>query len=79
LFIGIAALAFSIFHGVAMYLSEGLEFEGVIGLGAFILMMIASVVGTIPFKNKKVKRLRTAHKVLMAFTLLIGFAHIVVS
>lgn len=79
LFIGIVALALSLFHGVTMYLSEGLEIEGMVGLGAFILMIIASVFGTILFKNKKVKSLRTTHTVLMAFTLLIGFIHIIAS
>ena len=80
MFIGIVALALSLFHGVAMYLSEGaLEIEGIIGLGAFILMMIAGVFGTVLFKNKKVKSLRTTHAVLMAITLLIGFIHIIIS
>jgi hypothetical protein len=79
LFIGIVALTLSLFHGVAMYLSEGLEIEGMIGLGALILMVLASIFGTVLFKNKKVKSLRTTHTVLMAITLLIGFVHIVTS
>lgn len=80
LFIGIMALALSIFHGVAMYLSEGeLEGEGIIGLGAVIVMLIAGILGTFLFKNKKSNTLRTTHTILIVFALLIGFAHIVIS
>ena len=80
LLIGIIALALSIFHGIAMYLSEGrLEREGIIGIGAFIFMMIAAIFGTILFKNKKVKSLRTTHTILIAFALLIAFVHIITS
>ena len=80
LLIGIIALALSIFHGVAMYLSEGrLEGQGIIGLGAFILMVIAGIFGTVLFKNKKVKSLRTTHTILIAFALLTGFVHIITS
>ena len=78
--IGIIALALSIFHGVTMYLSEGgLEGQGIIGLGAVILMVIAGILGTVLFKNKKVKSLRTAHMTLIAFALLIGFIHIFIA
>jgi hypothetical protein len=80
LLIGTVALALSIFHGVIMYLSEGsLETEGVIGLGALIVLMIAGLFGTALFKNKKVKSLRTTHTFLIAFTLLIVFVHILSS
>ena len=68
--IGIIALALSIFHGVAMYLSEGkLEREGIIGLGAVIFMIVAGILGTVLYKNKKVKSLRTTHTILIAFAL----------
>ena len=78
--IGIIALALSIFHGVTMYLSEGeLEGQGIIGLGAVILMVIAGIVGSVLYKNKKVKSLRTAHITLTAFALLIGFIHIFIA
>ena len=78
--IGIIALALSIFHGVTMYLSEGkLESEGIIGLGAVIFMMVAGILGTVLYKNKKVKSLRTTHTILIAFALIIGFVHIFIS
>jgi hypothetical protein len=78
LLIGTVALVLSLFHGVAMYLSEGgLEIEGIIGLGAFIFMLIAAIFGTILSKNKKVKSFRTAHTILIAIALLIGFVHII--
>ena len=58
--IGIIALALSIFHGVTMYLSEGkLEREGIIGLGAVIFMIVAGILGTVLYKNKKVKSLQS--------------------
>ncbi|WP_342431514.1 hypothetical protein [Neobacillus sp. FSL H8-0543] len=80
LYLGLIALALSIFHGVAMYLSEGkLESEGIIGLGAVIFMMIAGILGTVLFRNKKVNILRTTHTTLIAFALLIGFVHIITS
>lgn len=80
LLIGTIALVLSMLHGVFMYLSEGaLESEGVIGLGAFILMVLAAIFGTVLYKNKKVKSLRTTHIVLMAFAFLIGIVHIITS
>ena len=80
LLIGVIALALSIFHGVTMYLSEGgLEGQGIIGLGAVILMMIAGILGSVLNKNKKVKSLRTAHMTLTAFALLIVFIHIFIA
>ena len=78
--IGIIALALSIFHGVTMYLSEGkLEREGIIGLGAVIFMIVAGILGTVLYKNKKVKSLRTTHTILIAFALIIVFVHIFTS
>lgn len=80
LLIGAIALGLSMLHGVAMYLSEGaLESEGVIGLGAVILMVLAAIFGTVLYKHKKVKSLRTTHVVLMVFAFLIGFVHIITS
>jgi len=80
LLIGTVALALSIFHGVIMYLSEGaLETEGVIGLGALIVLVIAGLFGAALYKNKKVKRLKTIHTILIGFTLLIVFVHIISS
>lgn len=80
LFIGTIALTMGIIHGVTMYLSEGnLESEGIIGLGAFLLMMLAAFFGTILFKNKKMKSLRTIHTALIAVTFLVGFIHIISS
>ena len=75
--IGILALLLSIFHGITMYLNEGeLESEGIIGLGAVILMVIAGILGAVLFKNKKVKTLRTTHSILIAFAILITAVHI---
>ena len=72
-------LAISIFHGVIMYLSEGeLESEGIIGLGAVILMVIAGVLGTLLIKNKKSKSIRTMHTILIAFAIIVvDFVHII--
>jgi hypothetical protein len=80
IFIGIVALALGITHGVAMFLGEGeLESEGIIGLGAVVLMVIAGIVGSVLFKHKKVKGLRTAHSSLIAFAILMGCIHIFAS
>ena len=80
LFIGTIALALSLFHGVTMYLSEGeLKIEGIIGLGALLLLMIAGIFGIILYKNKKVKSLRTTHIILITFAFLIVFVHIITS
>jgi hypothetical protein len=80
LFIGTIALALSLFHGVTMYLSEGeLKIEGIIGLGALLLLMIAGIFGMILYKYKKVRSLRNTHTILIAFALLIGFVHIIIS
>ena len=63
-----------------MYLSEGrLESEGIIGLGAFIFMMIAAIFGMVLFKNKKAKSLRTTHTILIGFALIIALVHIITS
>ncbi|THE13399.1 hypothetical protein E1I69_07220 [Bacillus timonensis] len=76
--IGILALAISIIHGITMYGSEGeLESDGIIGLAAVLLMIVASLFGFILSKNKKGKSLRNTHMTLIAFTLLIVFVHIV--
>ena len=75
--IGIIALAFSIFHGIAMYLSEGaLEKDGIIGLGSVIFMAIASIIGAVLFKKKKLKSLRTTHTALIGLAIVIGLVHI---
>lgn len=80
IFIGIAALALAIFHGTTMFLSEGeLEGEGIIGLGAGILMAIAGVLGIVLFKNKKSKNIRTTHTILIAFAIVIALIHIFAS
>lgn len=80
IYIGIIALLLSIGHGLLMYLSEGeLEIEGLVGLGAVILMIVAGIVGGILYKNKKMKNLRFAHKVLMAFTIIVGVLHVLIS
>ncbi|MDR4887791.1 hypothetical protein RGU12_09560 [Fredinandcohnia sp. QZ13] len=76
--IGILALALSIIHGVTMYVSEGeLESDGIIGLVAVVLMIVASLFGLILSKNKKEKKLRNTHMTLIAFTLFIVFVHII--
>ncbi|WP_431027400.1 hypothetical protein [Lysinibacillus sp. LZ02] len=78
--IGIAALMLSICHGVLMYLNEGeLESEGIIGLAAVILMIIAAIMGAVLFKNKKVKSLRTTHTILVTFGVVIALFHIFIS
>ncbi len=80
IFIGIIALVLSIIHGIFMYLSDGeLESEGIIGLGAVGLIVIASIVGSVLFKNKKVKSLRTTHTILIVLAFLVGAIHIFVS
>ena len=56
-----------------------LEREGIIGIAALIFMVIAAIFGTVLFKNKKVKSLRTTHTILITFTLIIGFVHIITS
>lgn len=78
--IGIAAVILSLSHGILMYMSEGgLEFEGITGLGAVILLLMAGSVGAILFKNKKVKILRTTHTILIAFSIVAGLFHILIS
>ncbi|MFF5994442.1 hypothetical protein AAGS61_06755 [Lysinibacillus sp. KU-BSD001] len=78
--IGIAALVLSICHGVLMYLHEGeLESEGITGLGAVIIMVIAAIMGAVLFKNKKVKSLRTTHTILVTFGVVIVLFHIFLS
>lgn len=80
LFFGIMAIVLSAGHGVAMYISEGeLESEGIIGLVAFLLMIIAAVFGTAIFKNKKVKSYRTTHTILIVLALFIGLVHLFTS
>lgn len=77
---GVIALALSIFHGVVMFLGEGeIEREGIIGLGAAVLMLIGSIPGAVLFKNKKKKSLRTTHRTLIAIALLLGVFHIFIS
>lgn len=77
IFIGIIALALGILHGAAMYLSEGeLESEGILGLGAAVLMVIAAVTGALLYKKRKAKSLRNIHITLMVFAILIGFIHV---
>ena len=77
---GIIALALGIAHGVTMYLSKGeLEDEGIIGLGAVVLMVIAGILGAVLFKNKKSKTLKTTHSTLIAMAILIGLVHIFAS
>ncbi|RFB15270.1 hypothetical protein DZB84_12730 [Bacillus sp. HNG] len=76
--IGILALALSIIHGITMYVSEGeLEGDGIIGLVAVLLMLVASLFGLILSKNKKGKSLRNTHMTLIALTLFIVFVHII--
>lgn len=76
--IGVIALALSIFHGAAMFLSEGeLEKDGMIGLGSVVLMAIASIMGAVLFKKKKLKSLRTTHTALIGLAIVIGLVHIV--
>ncbi len=80
IFIGMAALALGTTHGVAMFLDKGeLESEGIIGLGAVVLMVLAGIVGAVLFKHKKMKSLRTAHSSLIAFAILMGCIHIFAS
>lgn len=77
---GVLALALGVFHGVTMYLSEGeLEGEGIIGLAAVILMAIVGILGTILFKKKKLKTLRTAHITLITLAIVVGLVHIFAS
>ncbi|WP_255507900.1 hypothetical protein [Lysinibacillus sp. BW-2-10] len=80
IWIGIAALLLSIGHGIVMYFSEGeLEGEGIIGIGGVVLMIIAGIFGTVLFKNKKVKSLRTTHTILITLATMIVLSHILFS
>lgn len=77
IFIGILALILVGFHGTLMYLSEGeLEGEGILGLGAAILMVTAGILGAFLFRNKKAKSLRTTHTIIVAIAILIAVVHI---
>lgn len=79
-FIGVLALGLSIAHGISMYVSEGkLESEGLTGVAAVLLMVIASIIGMILMKNKKAKSARTIHTTLLVFALVIGAFHILIS
>lgn len=78
--IGILALILSTVHGITMYVSEGeLETEGIIGLGSGILMVVASIVGAVLSKNKKLKSVRTTHTILITFTLFAVILHVAIS
>ena len=80
LFIGTIALALSLFHGVAMYLSEGeLESRRDYWIRSIHFNDDRSHFRNSLIKNKKVKSLRTTHTILIAFALLIGFVHIITS
>ena len=80
LLIGIIVLALSLFHGVAMYLSEG-----EIGKGrdywnrGIYFHDDRSHFWNGLIKNKKVKSLRTTHTILIGFALIIAFVHIITS
>lgn len=75
---GIVALALGSIHGLIMYLSEGeLEGEGLLGLGAVLLMAIAGIFGAVLFKNKKRKTFRTAHTILISIAIILGLVHII--
>lgn len=78
--IGILALNLTIIHGITMLISEGeLDDDGVIGLVSFIFMVIASIVGAVLFKNKKIKRVRTTHTTVIVITLFTVVLHVFVS
>lgn len=78
--IGIVTIILSICHGIIMYIHEGkLEDEGISGLVTVIVLIMASFIGLILFKNKKVKSIRTTHMTLITFSIVIGFFHIFIS
>ncbi len=77
IWIGVLALVFGISHGVTMYLSEGeLETDGIIGLASVVFMAIASIIGAVLFKKKKLKSLRITHTALIGLAIVIGLIHI---
>jgi hypothetical protein len=76
--IGVIALILSIIHGVLMYLSEGrLDGDGLIGLGSVIFMALASILGSVLYKMKKVKSLRISHSALIALAFIVALIHII--
>ena len=80
IYIGILALLLSIGHGLLMYFSEGeLESEGIVGLGAVILMIVAGIFGAILYKKKKGKGLRFFHTMLISITIIVVVFHILIS
>lgn len=80
LLIGIVTIILSSCHGIFMFLNEGrLDDEGISGLGAAIVFLMASFIGFFLFENKKVKSLRITHMILIAFSIVIGAFHIFIS
>lgn len=78
IWIGVIALVLSIIHGVLMFLSEGeLDGDGIIGLGSVIFMAIASAIGAVLVKKKKLKSLRTTHTIFIGLAVVIGLIHII--
>lgn len=76
--IGIVALVLSITHGVLMFLNEGrLDKDGIIGLGSVIFMAIASVLGAVLAKKKKVKSVRLTHTIFIVLAIVIALIHVV--
>ena len=53
--------------------------EGIVGLIAFVLLLLAGIIGSVLWKDKKVKSLRTTHTALIAFSIIIGVFHILSS
>lgn len=80
LLIGFITLILGSIHGILMYLHEGrLDDDGISGLVTMIVFAVASIIGLLLFKNKKVKNLRTTHMTLIAFTIAGGLFHIFIS
>lgn len=76
--IGLTALVLSIGHGIIMYLNEGeWDSEGITGVAAVIILMIAAIIGIALSKKKKVKKLRSAHTMLVSFGILVVILHVI--
>ncbi len=77
---GISALIISIVHGIFMFIDEDeLELEALTGIGSFLLMVGAALVGGFLFKNKKAKNVRTIHILLIVLASMSGVFHIFIA
>lgn len=77
IWIGIVALGLSGVHGTLLFLHEGeFEFDIVLGILSFSLMIIAALFGMKLAKNKSLKNIRSIHIGLLAGAIIIAAVHI---